>query len=111
MLFNLLCGVNYEMKMVSGSFEGIDSPRVLTVNKTVDPLALIIKTSVGSSGEMIAYCREKPADGFFSAASGSAPVTCRLLGEYGAKLLLTVHGASAASCADVEYYILGVKRQ
>lgn len=42
---------------------------------------------------------------------GSVPVSCRLLGEYGTKLLLTVHNASAANCAGVEYYILGVKKQ
>ena len=42
---------------------------------------------------------------------GSVPVSCRLLGEYSTKLLLTVHNASAANCAGVEYYILGVKKQ
>ena len=47
MLFNLVCGVNYSMGIASGSFDGIDSSRVLTVNKTIDPLALVIKTTVG----------------------------------------------------------------
>ena len=53
MLFNLVCGVNYSMGIASGSFDGIDSSRVLTVNKTIDPLALVIKTTVGSSSELI----------------------------------------------------------
>ena len=95
MLFNLVCGVNYSMGIASGSFDGIDSSRVLTVNKTIDPLALVIKTT----------------DSFSTVVGGSVPVSCRLLGEYGTKLLLTVHNASAANCAGVEYYILGVKKQ
>ena len=64
MLFNLVCGVNYSMGIASGSFDGIDSSRVLTVNKTIDPLALVIKTTVGSSSELIVYYREKPTDSF-----------------------------------------------
>ena len=104
MLFNLVCGVNYSMGIASGSFDGIDSSRVLTVNKT-------IKTTVGSSSELIVYYREKPTDSFSTVVGGSVPVSCRLLGEYGTKLLLTVHNASAANCAGVEYYILGVKKQ
>ena len=102
MLFNLVCGVNYSMGIASGSFDGIDSSRVLTVNKTIDPLAL---------SELIVYYREKPTDSFSTVVGGSVPVSCRLLGEYGTKLLLTVHNASAANCAGVEYYILGVKKQ
>lgn len=111
MLFNLVSGVNYGMEVSSGSFEGIDSSQVLTVNKTTDPLALAIKTTVGSSSELIVYYRAKPTDSFSEAVGGSVPVSCRLLGEYSTKLLLTVHNASAANCAGVEYYILGVKRQ
>ena len=111
MLFNLVCGVNYSMGIASGSFDGIDSSRVLTVNKTIDPLALVIKTTVGSSSELIVYYREKPTDSFSTVAGGSVPVSCRLLDEYGTKLLLTVHNASAANCDGVEYYILGVKKQ
>lgn len=111
MLFNLVCGVNYSMGIASGSFDGIDSSRVLTVNKTIDPLALVIKTTVGSSSELIVYYREKPTDSFSTVVGGSVPVSCRLLGEYSTKLLLTVHNASAANCAGVEYHILGVKKQ
>lgn len=59
MLFNLVCGVNYSMGIASGSFDGIDSSRVLTVNKTIDPLALVIKTTVGSSGELIVVLQGK----------------------------------------------------
>ncbi len=111
MLFNLACGVNYNMGIASGSFDAIDASKVLTVNKTIDPLALIIKTTVGSSSEIIAYYRKKPTDSFSAVTGGSVPVSCRLLGEYSAKLLLTVHNASTANCADIEYYILGVKKQ
>ena len=68
MLFNLVCGVNYSMGIASGSFDGIDSSRVLTVNKTIDPLALVIKTTVGSSSELIVYYREKPTDSFSTVA-------------------------------------------
>lgn len=112
MLFNMVSGISYGLETVSGSFSGISAPRVLTVSKTVEPLLLAIKTTVGSSTELIAYYRRKPEDSFESRTGGStSPVTCRLLGEYATKLLLTVRSASEANTASVEYYILGVKKQ
>ena len=60
MLFNMVSGISYGLETVSGSFSGISAPRVLTVSKTVEPLLLAIKTTVGSSTELIAYYRRKP---------------------------------------------------
>lgn len=111
MLFNLLRGHNPGLGVVSGTVSGISEPDIIQIPITVTPVMAVFRTTVGNSSDMAVYYRAELGAELTLVTGGSAPADSRLYSERDTRMAVLVSGASAASTATLDYYILGVKKE
>lgn len=110
MLLNMIAGNQLEMEVLYGAYAGVNYTRMLKIPITVKPLMITFKITVGSDTRLCTYYRAKPTDSFTLRAGGRTPVSCTLYAEEDTRIMALVTDATAFNAADIEYYILGVKK-
>lgn len=111
MIFNWNYGMEMGLTLVSKTYAGIDSAHSLEMPLTLNPVAILLRTSAGEDAELCVYCRADLDDAYtLRSSAGSAALHTRLEQELETHLVLSCTGATADLPASVECTILGVKK-